>query len=284
MLANPAAIGPAFDEGAYRTPPRRVSPWAAMFPSLSFYPRLIASVFRASAKARRGEYRDEDWCRTSLGMMRALEDVGVRFEITGMEHLEALDAPCVFVGNHMSTLETAILPTIIQPVRPVTFVVKQSLVDYPVFRHVMRSRQPIALGQTDPRSDLKTTLAEGVDRLERGVSVVVFPQGRRTQLFSPAEFNSIGVKLAQRASAPIVPLALATDAWALGRGWLADFGRIRPKRLVRFAFGPPLELQGRGGDEHRAVIQFIGDKLAGWEAARGDAPRLLAPGPDSNAE
>jgi 1-acyl-sn-glycerol-3-phosphate acyltransferase len=250
--------------GTYRTAPRSVSLSARLFPWLSYYPGLVRTIFRASAKARRSLYTDEDWSQSSLELLRGLERIGVRLEITGVEHLEQLESPCVIVGNHMGTLETAILPTIVQPFRPVTFVVKESLVTYPVFGHVMRSRQPIALSQTDARADLKTTLVEGTERLQRGISVIVFPQGRRTVVFDPAEFNTMGVKLAHRAGVPMVPLALKTDAWAIGKGLFMDFGRIDPKKPVHFAFGEPLWVKGRGTEEQRAVIEFIEGKLREW--------------------
>jgi 1-acyl-sn-glycerol-3-phosphate acyltransferase len=252
-----------FNDGAYRTNPRKVSLLARKFPSSAFYPHLFAAVFAASFKAERSRYTDEDWAHTSLRVLRALEGVGVQFEITGVNYLQQLQTPCVIVANHMSTLETAVLPSIIEPIRRVTFVVKQSLLDYPVFKHVMRSREPVAVTQTDARHDLKTTLVEGVKRLEAGISIVVFPQGRRTFSFEPAQFNTIGVKLAHRAGVPMLPLALKTDAWALGRR-LMDFGRIDPAKRVRFAFGEPISVNGRGTDEHRAVIEFIQAKLDLW--------------------
>jgi len=37
-----------------------------------------------------------------------------------------LPSACVFIGNHMSILETFVLPCLIQPHRDVTFVVKES--------------------------------------------------------------------------------------------------------------------------------------------------------------
>jgi 1-acyl-sn-glycerol-3-phosphate acyltransferase len=251
-------------DGVYRTAPQKVSLAARLFPWLSFYPGLVRTIFRASAKARRSLYTDEDWSQSSLELLRGLERIGVRIEITGINHLRDLESPCVIVGNHMGTMETALLPTIVQPIKPATFVVKESLIDYPVFRHVMRSRQPIAVSQKDARADLKKTLLEGTERLQRGISVIVFPQGRRTTTFDPAEFNTMGVKLAHRAGVPIVPLALKTDAWAIGRGWLMDFGRIDPRKPVHFAFGEPLWVKGRGTDEHRAVIEFIEGKLNEW--------------------
>ena len=254
-----------YTNSVYQTDPGRVSLLAKVFPSLAFYRRFFGIVFSASVKAKRKRYDDAQWCQSSLQVLRALEKVGVRVEITGIEHLERIDAPCVVIGNHMSMLETAVLPVIIQPVRKVTFVVKQSLLDYPVFGHVMRSRDPIAVSRTNPRQDLKAVLEGGKDRLKKGVSIIVFPQTTRSSSFDPSQFSTIGVKLAQRAGVPVIPLALLTDAWCNGKR-LKDFGRIDPSKQVRFAFGEPLWIKGRGADENREITQFIGDSICKWKA------------------
>ena len=251
------------NEGIYRTAPRRVSWLARIFPSLVFYCRMISIVFRASLKAKRGTYNGEAWTKSSLEVLHALESVGVEVEITGIDHLRQVDGPCLIVGNHMGTLETMVLPGIIQPIRPVTFVVKQELVTYPIFKHVMRSRDPIAVSQTDPRGDLKLMLSGGRERLANGISLVIFPQGERNLVFNPSQFNSIGVKLAGRAGVPIVPLALKTDAWPLGK-IISDFGRIDPSKKVHFAFDRPLRVDGRGTEENEAIITFVSRKLADW--------------------
>jgi 1-acyl-sn-glycerol-3-phosphate acyltransferase len=273
-----------FVNGAYRTSPRKVSAFARAFPSLSFHPRLIRSVFRASANAKRGGYGDRAWAEHSLYLMRSLESVGVQFEITGIEHLQNVGTACVIAGNHMSTLETAVLPAIIQPILPVTFVVKQSLIDYPVFKHIMRARHPIAVTQTDPRHDLKLMMVEGPARIKSGVSVLVFPEGRRTPVFDPARYNSIAVKMAHRADAPIVPLALYTNAWGLGRGKLNDFGPIDPAQKVRFAFGAPFRITGRGADANGRLIEFVTEHLEHWRIEDGrpaPLPQTLAAEPAS---
>ena len=62
----------------------------------------------------------------------------------------------------MSMMETLILPVMVQPIKPVTFVVKETLLSYPVFKHIMLSRNPIAVTRTNPRQDLKTVLNEGL--------------------------------------------------------------------------------------------------------------------------
>lgn len=236
---------------------------ASSFPSFNFYRKMAGIVFRSSAMAKRGQYKTKEWAESSLDILRALESVGVTFEITGADYFTKLDKPCVFIANHMSALETFVLPGIIAPFRDLTFVVKQSLVDYPVFKYVMRSRDPITVGRTNPRDDLKAVLEGGAMRLNAGRSIVIFPQTTRTLVFDPATFNTIGIKLAKKADVPIIPIALKTDAWGNGR-LLKDFGKIDPSRKVCFAFGEPLQIKDRGTEEHNRTLAFITGKLKEW--------------------
>lgn len=254
----------AIREGEYRTDTAGVSLLSKMSPSLCFYRQMAVIVTRSSSRAKHARYGTAEWAGSSLEILRALESVGVEIGITGINHFMRLDSPCVFVGNHMSTLETFVLPAVIAPIRDVTFVVKQSLIDYPVFRHVMRSRDPVTVGRTNPRDDLKAVLEGGAERLRAGRSVIIFPQTTRALAFDPKTFNTIGLKLAKKAGAPVIPIALKTDAWGNGKH-LKDFGRIDPSKKVRFAFGEPLLIKDRGVEEHNRIIEFISGKLREWD-------------------
>ena len=57
--------------------------------------------------------------------------------------------------------------------------------------------------------------------LRNGMSVIIFPQTTRIMDFDRKQFNSMGVKLAKRAQVPVVPIALKTDAWGVGK-WIKD--------------------------------------------------------------
>jgi 1-acyl-sn-glycerol-3-phosphate acyltransferase len=253
-----------FDRDDYRTGPRTPSLAARLAPSLVFYTDMARVVLQASRKAKQGRYDTSEWCRSSLAILRALENVGVRVEVDGIDNFRALDGPCVFIGNHMSTLETFVLPVIIATIREATFVVKQSLVEYPVFKHVMRARNPVTVGRLNPRDDLKAVLEGGTERLKAGISIILFPQTTRTPVLDRDQFNTIGVKLAKRAGVPAVPIALKTDAWGTGSRF-KDFGRIDPAKVVHISFGKPLTVRDRGSEEHQQIIEFIEGKLREWE-------------------
>jgi len=122
-------------------------------------------VLNASRLCKKGAYTNDRWIQSSLNTVKALESVGGRFELQNLAIPRKLESACVFVSNHMSILETFVLPCLIQPYRDVTFVVKESLLSFPFFKHVMRNRNPIVVGRTNPRQDLRTVLEEGQNRL-----------------------------------------------------------------------------------------------------------------------
>ena len=190
--------------------------------------------------------------------------------MTGLENLQGIDRPCIFIGNHMSTLETFVLPSLIMPqIFELTYVIKRSLVDYPLFGDVVMSRDPVVVDRVNPRDDLKVVMEEGARRLEQGRSLIIFPQHTRTVDFDPKQFNTIGIKLAQKSGAIVVPVALLTWAWSSGKA-LKDFGPIYPSRTVHFAFGAPLEITGKGQEQHQQIINFIEEHLKVWRSEPGN--------------
>lgn len=248
----------------YKTPAGPLRAKKVKWPGLVFHTRMLKIYLRSGLIAAKGGYNGQMWASGSLEVLRLLEAVGVRFEFSGLEVPYSLPGPCVYIGNHMSTLETFILPCLLQPARNTTFIVKESLTKMPVFGPVMRSRDPIAVGRRDPREDLRTVLEGGQKRLKAGTSVIVFPQTTRSRVFDPRQFNTIGIKLARRAGVPAVPIALKTDAWEKGKV-VKDFGPIKPERAVHICFGQPLNVSGFGREEHERIVEFIQSKLEKWK-------------------
>lgn len=251
-------------EADYVSPYVRPSLFAQWFPTAAFYGRVTPVVLHNSERGRYGYFTAPAWRDAARGIVHAFERCGVPIMIENLSVFDRLEGPCVVIGNHMSTTETFVLAAWLLDKGPMTYVVKQALVDYPIFKHIMRSTDPVVVGRKDPRADLRTVLEGGSERLARGVSLIIFPQKTRKVEFVPEEFNSIGVKLAKRAGVPVVPLAVKTDAWANGKR-LKDFGPFQNDKPVHFAFGEPLAITGNGKPQNDAVIAFIEERLAAWE-------------------
>jgi 1-acyl-sn-glycerol-3-phosphate acyltransferase len=234
----------------------------------AFYVQYLAVVVAARKSAVRGLYDDPAWAESSLAVLRTVERNRGRFEIAGIDNLRnfAKAGPFVFICNHMSTLETQILPVLIAPLMPVTFVVKEGLVTNPVFGPVMRSRDPVVVKRRNPREDLEEVLREGGERLKRGVSLVVFPQSTRSPVFRRENFNTLGVKLAAAAGAAAFPIAVKTDFWG-EEGLFRGFGPVRPERTIHMEFGKPLTVSGRGKEQHLEILEFIESRLRLWQGS-----------------
>lgn len=227
------------------------------FPTAVFYAKLLKIVYQACQVAKAGKYSNERWVYDSYLVGRAIESVGTNIIIEGHENIGKIDRPCVFVSNHMSTLETFFLPSVIQPVLNHTFVVKESLLNYPLLGPVLRAENPIAVTRTNPRQDLATVLEEGQKKLQNGESIIIFPQGTRRPEVIADDFSSLGAKLAKKANAPIIPIALKTNAWGTSTV-TKDFGPINPDIPVRITFGEPIEItSGNAKEEHQKSVDFI---------------------------
>ena len=256
-------IEPCFTGSTYDTPddlPRRLGDRLALNTRWYFVGSYLKEVVNARSKAVKGIYDKPAWIKSSYTIVRLIEGCGGRFHLRGLDNLYKCKGPVVFISNHMSTLETFVFPCIIAPLMDVTFVVKRFLVKMPLFGHVMRSRNPIVVNRRNPREDFETVLDEGKKKLAEGVSIIIFPQGTRSVIFNPADFNSLGIKLAKAAGVQVVPVAIKTDFWGNGK-YLKDLGRLNRDEPIWMAFGEPFTVQGNGKEDHQRVIEFIEKNL-----------------------
>lgn len=228
----------------------------------SFYWDIIKIVFYANRMAKDGLYDDYRWVNSSFDVLDALEENGIKVYAEGIDYVRQLNSPAVFIANHMSTLETFILPSIINPIRRVIYIIKKELADFPLFGPVAVARDPIVVGRKNPREDLLHVLNEGKRRLAEGRSIIVFAQKTRSKEIDFSTFTTLGIKLAKQSKVPVIPIALVTDAWGNGKK-LKDFGKIDPSKKVHFAFGKPIDIAS-GKDEMKTVIDFINSKIIEW--------------------
>lgn len=257
-----------FDSESYHTPEKEhlsLTEKILRNSRIYFTLKYAGTIFRSRSRAIRKKYDTKEWTDSSFEILRLIEKTGGKFHITGMENITKSDRPVLFIGNHMSTLETMILPGIIGPLREVTFVVKDSLVRHPLFGDVMRSRNPIVLSRSEPRKDFEAVMNGGADLLSKNVSIIIFPQGTRNLEFKPEDFNSIGIKLAKKTGVMVVPIALKTDFWGTGK-WIKELGPLDCHKPIHIKFGEPLEITGNGKEENQRIIDFIQASLAEWNS------------------
>ena len=258
---------PIFPENEYHTPENTPHHWGdklAFDTRWYFILRYAFIVIYNGILAALNRYSHELYVQSNLAVVRLIEGCNGRFHVTGLHHLRDCPGPAVIVGNHMSSIDTNTLACFIWPYMELTYVAKASLVTFPFFGRVLNYLNPIAVSRTNPREDLQVVLKEGVDRLQCGLSIILFPQSTRTTSFIPEKFNSLGVKLARRARVPVIPMALKTDYWQNGRSILRDFGPIHRYEPIHIAFGAPYLVDNNSKQVHDYVLNFIQSHLEQW--------------------
>jgi 1-acyl-sn-glycerol-3-phosphate acyltransferase len=257
------------ETGAYRTPDapdRRLTDRLFGRRDGWYYWGALKVLVVGCFRARHGDYAASSWNSSSFETLRQIERCGGRIEIDGMQNLNALKGPAVIVANHMSMVETFVLPVIAMAFTPISIVLKKSLLVYPFLGTILKACESIGVSRSNPREDLKEVIEGGMAQIAKGRSVLLFPQSTRNFHFIPAEFNTLGEKLAKRAGVPIVPVALKTDFQRIGRGRLRDFGPLDRSKTVRFRAGVPRMItSATGKEEHAEIVKFIGETLQSWE-------------------
>lgn len=228
-----------------------------------FYCRLIGVIRSGAYLAARGRFDIDAWATRSVDTLKAVEACGGKLTVTGSDRLIGFKPPAVFVANHMSMIETMALGFLVIPFGPLSIVLKRSLLSYPYLGKVLKASEPIDVERKDPRADFKRVMEMGVEKLNKGVSILIFPQSTRSPNFIPSEFNSMGAKLAAKAGVPLIPIALRTDFLGIGK-IIRDFGPVDRTKPILFEYGPILHPTGNGREAHRATVDFIEKKMHDW--------------------
>jgi 1-acyl-sn-glycerol-3-phosphate acyltransferase len=240
---------------------KKFSFWATFI----YYIQLLYIILIESITARKGNYDRKTWARGSLGVLKIVESAGGRLDISGLKGVAEHQEPLVYVANHMSLLDTLVLPCILLAFNSVTFVVKKGLLRYPVLGSIIRAVHPIAVTRQNPREDLKLVLNKGQTLISQGCSIMIFPQATRSSVFDVSSFNSLGVKLARKAGVAVVPVALKTDFQGNGK-ILKDMGAVDPSKELYIKFGEPIPVKGNGQETHQQIVTFIRENLTAWGA------------------
>jgi 1-acyl-sn-glycerol-3-phosphate acyltransferase len=187
------------------------------------------------------------WSRVGLWL------AGVRVEVAGADKIPA-GTPVIFMSNHQGNFDILALFQAIP--RRFSWIAKEERSRY-LFRHSMARAGYIPLDRSGGRQALKSMDAAAA-LIREGRSVVVFPEGTRTQDGSLLPFKQGGFLLAGKAGVPIVPVTINGSM------------RINPKsRLelypgtIRILFADPIPTAGAGGKERERLMEEVRQAIDG---------------------
>ena len=134
---------------------------------------------------------------------------GIKVNVIGQENLPS--SPCVIVSNHQGQWETFSMQYLFHPV---CTLFKKELLYIPLWGWAMKMLHPIAINRGKPKEAIVQTLEEGSERLERGLYVLLFPEGTRVKAGRVGKYARSGFELAKRNNVKILPLCHNSgDCW-----------------------------------------------------------------------
>ena len=204
--------------------------------------------------------------------------------VTGLDVFDSLEGPVIFVANHSSHLDTALLLTTL-PVEWQRKVAVGAAADY-FFDAWWRAVGSALAFATFPIERGGVGLSDTPTRLlDEGWSLVMFPEGTRSPDGWTRRFRLGAAYLAAAAGVPVVPIGLVGSYAAMprGRSWPKPG---RPEVHVRY--GRPLTVQpgeearAFGGRISAATATLLDEDRTDWYASRlraaaGDTPSPSGP-------
>jgi len=158
----------------------------------------------------------------------------------------------VVVANHQSFLDVFALCNIHHEMK---WVAKQSLFKIPMFGWGMSLAGDISFDRGDTRSALEV-MAKARCYVDSGMSVMIFPEGSRSEDGTLLPFKPGAFKLAVEAGVPILPIALSGSAQGMPKGspW------VRPAK-VTIRILEPVPTTGLRGYDVRKLRDDVRDRI-----------------------
>ncbi len=183
------------------------------------------------------------WARFNLWWLGVT--CGLRYEVDGLEHLPT-EGAAILLSKHQSAWET-IAFQVIFPAQ--TWVLKRELLKIPIFGWGLAIASAVAIDRKAGKRALREVVEQGTDRLQRGLWVVVFPEGTRMAPGEHGTYNIGGAMLASKSGYPVVPVAHNA-----GEFWRRN-SMLKHPGTVHVSIGPLVSTEGRKPGEINAEVE-----------------------------
>jgi 1-acyl-sn-glycerol-3-phosphate acyltransferase len=182
-----------------------------------------------------------------------LRAAGVKVEVHGLERLKS-EQPCVYAANHQSLFDVFVVLGKL----PVQFrwLAKEELFRLFVMGRAMKATGYIPINRSDHRKAFES-INLAAQKVKNGVSIVIFPEGTRSEDGVLQEFKKGGFILAIKSQQPIVPISISGSHRVVPRKnkWIIQPG------TVRMTIGLPIPTAGCTTKERDLLIEEVRESI-----------------------
>jgi 1-acyl-sn-glycerol-3-phosphate acyltransferase len=213
---------------------------AFMFVTVIPYTLLILLARVLGAKGNVRYAFAQKWLTLSIDAARVL--MGIRYQVQGQENLPVGEtSPAILLVKHQSTYETFLMPAIMP--HPLAYVFKKELLYVPFFGWSIGSLDMIHIDRSQRAKAFAKVVEQGQALLDRGVWVIMFPEGTRIPRGERGSYKTGGTRLAIATGAPVIPIAVTSAKCWPRRAFVKHPG------VVDVSIGKPIPSVGRDAEE-----------------------------------
>ncbi len=202
---------------------------------------VIARIFDRSGNASHNI--SSLWCRLLCQWN------GVKVKITGLEHI-LTDQPQIFVSNHQGYFDIFALSGFL-PVQ-IRWVAKSSLFKIPFMGWAMTAAGYIQVERGDRKKSYQAFI-QTVEKVKQGNSVIIFPEGTRSEDGTVGPFKKGSNLIASRSNSPMVPVTIIGSGDIIKKG-----SAIINPGTVQIILSPPIKNHEKDDGE---VLNSIRDTI-----------------------
>ena len=191
-----------------------------------------------------------NWARFNLWWLHTT--CNITPEIEGLENI--IDQPAIIMCKHQSTWETLVIQLLFPPQ---VWILKRELLWIPIYGWGLATMRPIAIDRSLGVRSLRQIVRQGVERLNSGLWVVVFPEGTRIAPGERQKYHPGGGMLAEKSGCPVIPIAHNA-----GYLWPRN-SFLKWPGTIRMVIGAPVQTQGKKAAQiTREVEEWIETTVA----------------------
>ena len=179
---------------------------------------------------------------------------GVRVKVSGLERLDR-SRQYVFMSNHRSAADIVAIGWALWDYQ-IRFVAKKELLRVPVFGWGLWALKNIIIDRSNHVQAVRSYAVAG-QRIRRGISVVVFPEGTRGEGDELLPFKKGGFVLALETGTPIAPVALVGTSQVMPKNSMrVESGEVEVR------IGEPIETADWKLHDRGKLTEMLKEKIA----------------------
>lgn len=167
-------------------------------------------------------------------------------EVSGIENIP--EENCVFIANHQAIFDGFALLAYID--KPFGFIAKKEIEKIPLVGSWVKSTGSIYINRESPRESIKT-IQEGVEKIKRGGSIMIFPEGTRSLESKMNTFKKGSMKLAIKSKVAIVPITID------GTYNVLEVGKKVTGNKVKMVIHKPIYVDSLSREQEQDLSEYV---------------------------